>query len=559
MNKVNNNKSSFIVDFIDDTISFLRKLNLKEKIFNNILLIITFIIFFIIFPSIYYLYSFKTFNLVKNFPILTIFLTLFLFFFCLFIILLNVQGEEINFSMLSKPIFKTGYNILYFLAIFGLFSLFYHISKFIVYNSSAHSLKLSFLLIMLILALQVSYNRESYNSNFYDASEMGLKENIINILKNAILIIPCLIVDFMDFCKKYIGGLPKASYIIIIIISLIIIGNYIIPILKDIIKETNGITLIKKPSSLEDKVLFMSQNDLKDKIIQSKPFITRKLLIKNSNIKTYLENTKDDKIEDLDKVREYEGFDPSMHLLDKHITYGIELEDLTEDEKTLIEEEMEKNNITLDDFKSVQKFKEYILSLRQHDKYYELLNKIHEYNEMKNDFIYQETSSLVNLINRTYHIQDYNYHYGLSFWVYFDSSIKSISNKNGIIMSYSDTPKLFYDYETKELKMSIKNCENEEIICNENVIYKTKDILFQRWNHFVLNYNYGTLDLFINNNLVLTEDKVSPYIENAFLSFGSNSEKLYNCGICNIKYYDVPLNLTNINDIYKNKNTPCNA
>ena len=322
-NKANNNKATFIVDNIDEIISFFRNLNLKEKFINNILLIITFIIFFVIFPSVYYLYSFKTFNLVKNFPILTIFSTLFLFFSSLFVIILKVEGKELNIDTLSKATLKTLYDIFYFFAIFVIFSLSYHISKFLLYNSSGHSLTISFLLITLILALQVSYNRESYNSNFYDGVELGLKDNLINILKNAILIIPCLIVDFINLSKKYISGLPKASYIIIIILSLIVIGLYIVPILKDMIKETNGISLIKEQSSLENKVLFMSQNDLKDEIIKSKPFITRKLLIKNDNIKTYLENTKDGEIEDLDKAREFEGFDSSIHLLDKHITYGI--------------------------------------------------------------------------------------------------------------------------------------------------------------------------------------------------------------------------------------------
>ena len=99
-----------------------------------------------------------------------------------------------------------------------------------------------------------------------------------------------------------------------------------------------------------------------------------------------------------------------------------------------------------DDFKSAEKFKEYILSLRQDNKYYELLNKISEYNKMKNDFIYQEASGLVNLINRTNHIQDYNYHYGISFWAYFDTKIKETrtpNNNRGFIMTYSNTPKYF--------------------------------------------------------------------------------------------------------------------
>ena len=181
---------------------------------------------------------------------------------------------------------------------------------------------------------------------------------------------------------------------------------------------------------------------------------------------------------------------------------------------------------------------------------------------MKNDFIYQEASSLVHLINRTNHIQDYNYHYGLSFWVYFDPQIQTVKtyrNKRGFIMTYSNSPKIFYDYNSKELKITIDDCENQSKQCSENLIYKTKDILFQRWNHFVVNYNYGTLDCFKNGHIVLSKRKIAPYIENAFLKFGSESEPLYNSGICNITYYDTPLNLTSIGEIYQSKKIPCDV
>ena len=126
-------------------------------------------------------------------------------------------------------------------------------------------------------------------------------------------------------------------------------------------------------------------------------------------------------------------------------------------------------------------------------------------------------------------------------------------------MTYSNSPKIFYDYNSKELKITIDDCENQSKQCSENLIYKTKDILFQRWNHFVVNYNYGTLDCFINGNLVLSKSKIAPYIENAFLKFGSESEPLYNSGICNITYYDTPLNLTSIGEIYQSKKIPCDV
>jgi hypothetical protein len=126
-------------------------------------------------------------------------------------------------------------------------------------------------------------------------------------------------------------------------------------------------------------------------------------------------------------------------------------------------------------------------------------------------------------------------------------------------MTYSNSPKVFYDYNTKELVITVDNCENKNMRCSENIVYKSRNILYQRWNHFVINYNYGTLDCFVNNDLVSTNTKITPYINDAFLEFGRADEPLYNCGICNITYYDVPLNITTIGDIYQSRKIPCDV
>uniref|UniRef100_A0A6C0L0W4 Uncharacterized protein n=1 Tax=viral metagenome TaxID=1070528 RepID=A0A6C0L0W4_9ZZZZ len=546
------NKIGRIFNFLKNVLVLL-----KKSVVNNTLFTVAFIVFFILFPSIYYLYTFKLFNIVRDFPISTIILTVLTFFSSLTVILLKLEPPSNGANM--QVFFKTLYNIGYLFALFLLFSLLFHISKFIVYNSTTSSISIAFLIVLLFLTLRTSYDREA-NESFNDGVS-DIKDNLFTILKNILFLIPCLIVDFMEWIKKHISGLPGTSYMITVIIALAIFLLYVLPIAKELLESTKGITFIQKSKSLEHQIIYLTQKQLKDKIIQSKPFIKRNLLRKNNDFKSYLEK-KSSSIPDLDKSRTIEGFDKEIHLLDKNLMYDDEIDQWSKAEKSIIEQEMEKNRLTIDDFKTVKSFKEYILSLRQEDKYYELLNKISDYNKMKNDFIHQEASSLVHLINRTNHIQDYNYHYGLSFWVYFDPQIHSIQasqNKRGFIMTYSNSPKMFYDYNTSELKITIENCENKNNRCSENLVYKTKDILFQRWNHFVVNYNYGTLDAFINNNLVLSKTNVSPYIENAFLKFGSDREPLYNCGICNIKYYDKPLNLTNIGEIYKNKKIPCDA
>ena len=139
-------------------------------------------------------------------------------------------------------------------------------------------------------------------------------------------------------------------------------------------------------------------------------------------------------------------------------------------------------------------------------------------------------------------------------------------SREGLILNYAYAPFIYYDYETKHIIIELSDCDknltpnNSDILCNKRkIIYKTNDILFQRWNHFVVNYNYGTMDIFVNNNMVATEKNVSPYIQtdNNSLQFGSSENPLNNCGLCNVRYYNIPLSLNQIKNIYGNKDNPC--
>jgi hypothetical protein len=74
-----------------------------------------------------------------------------------------------------------------------------------------------------------------------------------------------------------------------------------------------------------------------------------------------------------------------------------------------------------------------------------------------------------------------------------------------------------------------------------------------------MNYNYGTFDLFINNNLVGSYKNVVPKLFNdEMLIVGSKNNGNLG-GICNMRYYELPLPLSKIQKIYKtfhNKNPP---
>lgn len=266
------------------------------------------------------------------------------------------------------------------------------------------------------------------------------------------------------------------------------------------------------------------------------------------------------------------AYNDKVHKLDYNIQYFDFMKLLDQREKDIIEKSMIKDDSSIkkklqqiSDASDYNKLYEEYLS--SNDSYNTILSTIHEVNTMKDEYINQKASNLVNTLNRIYKIKDFNYHYCLSFWIYFDPEILKTdqSNYEGLIMNYSYTPYIYYHYHTKQLVVETNKCHADvlnpnDINCYEReVIYKTSNILYQRWNLFVINYDYGTLDIFINNRLVSTKDKIAPYIQKTknILQFGSTEKPLKSCGICNIQYYEEPLNLKKINKLYENKLNPC--
>ena len=275
----------------------------------------------------------------------------------------------------------------------------------------------------------------------------------------------------------------------------------------------------------------------------------------------------------------YEGFEnnievrhnPNIHQLDDTIENTNLFDILSPSETNIIDKAMQDDSSNfanklkqLTDKADINTL--YMEYLSNHTSYSTIISNIHELHRNTNEYIQQESSNLVNMINRLNDIHDYNYHYGISFWIYFDPELlKSHSNDiQGDIFNYAHMPYIYYHFKDQELVMEVNECktffkEKNPISCMPKVIYKSKDVLFQKWNNIVINYDYGTLDLFVNNVLVATKQNVTPYIdkdENSIV-IGSSKKPLTHAGICNARYYSKPLNLTQIKELYSNKDTPC--
>jgi hypothetical protein len=200
----------------------------------------------------------------------------------------------------------------------------------------------------------------------------------------------------------------------------------------------------------------------------------------------------------------------------------------------------------------------------------------------------------------------FDYQYALSFWFYLDSfppSTNSSYNKVVPILSYGENPTIKYSsanntlYITvkqktdtdsavdfslkgeKELEINPETVEkwknvqekindaiehvksmpfgNELDSDGHRIIYKHPNVKLQKWNHILLNYSGGTLDVFYNGELVKSAIEVVPYMKLDMLTVGTENGVSGN--VANLMYFKYPLNYYTVNTLYmslKNNNPP---
>jgi hypothetical protein len=200
----------------------------------------------------------------------------------------------------------------------------------------------------------------------------------------------------------------------------------------------------------------------------------------------------------------------------------------------------------------------------------------------------------------------FDYRYAISFWFYIDAfppSTNSSYMKVVPILSYGENPTVKYSSETNTMFITVKqntegnsdtaNIKKEEIeiksetvnnwkssqdkISNaieavksmsfsltgevdaegNRIIYKQPNVLLQKWNHVVLNYSGGTLDVFYNGKLVKSAIEVVPYMKYDNLTIGTENGVKGN--VANLMYFKMPLDILTIHTLYtslKDKNPP---
>lgn len=141
----------------------------------------------------------------------------------------------------------------------------------------------------------------------------------------------------------------------------------------------------------------------------------------------------------------------------------------------------------------------------------------------------------------------FKYTYALSCWYYINPQPPNTNQsytKFSTILDYGGKP--IIEFNPLKNKLRIR-CELSN--GNFKTLYETTNIKYQKWNNIVINYDAGTMDIFINGILVSSTPSISPYMTYESVVVGQNNG--IHGGICNVNYYKHVLSSSKINSIYK--------
>ena len=412
----------------------------------------------------------------------------------------NLGVEFTNHSLIF------GKMLLLIVIIFGSFYLFYKIIVQLLVKTLDVSLLLTIVILFIVLAIINSYTKISENET---------ENQLVDFLKDIIFYIPCLISDFIEYAKKDFENTPSTVFILLIIlilVCLLFVGS-------SYVTYSNPLLLIDKPGYLNKQQVSLDSVQLEALIMKSRPWYEQELLrLQKSKLSQY-------------DISFTEGFTSII----SNETMPVHLS-ISEYDKYILSQAMYGNDSIASTLYDISgNVNEYIDMIVKKQKmlmglYEKILLDLAFYNS---DSISQ---TLIGNINGN------KYHYSFSFWIYLFSDHTHFGKDT--ILAYGSRPSMYYNHKTKELSVEIKSKDKK------HTLYSSSDILYQRWNHIVMNYNYGTFDLFINNNLVSTSGDIVTYISpDELLQVGFNTNTNLG-GIAQLLYSEHPFSLNEIGSLY---------
>jgi hypothetical protein len=165
--------------------------------------------------------------------------------------------------------------------------------------------------------------------------------------------------------------------------------------------------------------------------------------------------------------------------------------------------------------------------------------------------------------------ETFDYQYAISCWVYIDASPPNTNpnyTKFTSLLNFGNKPNILYNPNKNTLMITMKQKDLKDMTKNKlidfdeagnRIVYIKDNFLLQKWNNIIINYNGGTMDIFLNGELVKSSIEVVPYYTYDNLTIGVNDG--IKGGICNVVYFRKALTSSNVYYLYntvKNRTPP---
>ncbi len=190
-------------------------------------------------------------------------------------------------------------------------------------------------------------------------------------------------------------------------------------------------------------------------------------------------------------------------------------------------------------------------------------------NQLVNKPVYTDTLYNLGSYQDLNNSDDFDYQYAISCWVFIDSAPPNTNpnyTKFTSLLNFGDKPNILYNPSKNSMMITMQQKDLKSRTANKlidfddkgnRIVYTNNNFLLQKWNNIIINYNGGTMDIFLNGELVKSSIEVVPYYTYDNLTIGENDG--IKGGICNVVYFRSALTSTNIYYLYnsvKNRTPP---
>jgi len=163
----------------------------------------------------------------------------------------------------------------------------------------------------------------------------------------------------------------------------------------------------------------------------------------------------------------------------------------------------------------------------------------HDGVELLKEPIYLENETKVSTFKQLFgDISDnakFKYRYALSTWFTINPqppNTRTAYGKYTNILNYGNKPRVQFNSAKNTLRVQAETGDGDIV----DVISITDAVPLQKWNHIVINYDGGYMDVFLNGILVASKPNIAPYMQYDDVVVGETNG--LEGGVRNVVYYD---------------------